>query len=110
MSDATYILAGHRRMTRSDVQGGSVIYDGATLPATVGAFEQEDPLMTGGHQPRTLGTVEIADCDLPDDTAFATDQPITVTDGAGNIRSCKIVGWKSGVPLWQLTVHDVNQG
>jgi hypothetical protein len=110
MSDATYILGGHRRMTRSDVQGGRVTYDGATIAATVGAFEQEDPLMTGGHAPRTMGTVEIADCDLPDGVDFASDAPITVTDGAGNIRSCKIVSWKSGVPIWQLTVHDLNQG
>lgn len=97
-------------MVQSDVQGGSVEYGGETMDATVGTFELEDPLMTGGHSPRLIGMVEVADEDLPDDTAFATDQEVLVTDGLGRKMNCKLVSWKPSGPLWQLTVHDLNQG
>ena len=111
MGDAAYILAGHRSMTQSDVQGGSAEYNGEKgIPATIGTFEIEDPLMTGGHSPRLMGVIEIADEDLPADSELATDQEITVTDGLGRDRDCKIVSWKQSGPLWQIAVHDLNQG
>lgn len=110
MSDASYILDGHRQMVQSDVQGGTVHYDGETLDATIGGFDMEDPLMTGGHAPRLTGTVEVADEDLPDGFEFASDQEITVTDGLGRTRDCKLVTWRQSGPLWQLVVHDINQG
>lgn len=112
MSDSAFILGGFRQMSCSDVQGGSVSYGGVTFPATVGIFDVENPLAAagGGHSPRLLGIVEIANEDFPFPAGLATDQEMDVTDGAGVVRYCRVVSWTNLGPLWQVTVADLNQG
>jgi hypothetical protein len=116
MADSDYILGAFREMTTSDVQGGSASYGSVIFPCTVGVFNLENPLVAagGGRSPRMMGVIEIASEDLsvPDWqwNGFATDQPIDVTDGNGNVRACKIDSWRNVGPLWQLTLVDLNQG
>ena len=57
-----------------------------------------------------LGTIEVADEDLPDGVTIVHDEPIDVTDGMGRLRHCRIVSWASVGPLWQITVVDLDQG
>jgi hypothetical protein len=113
MTDSDYILSGFREMTRSDVQGGSATYAGVAFDCTVGVFDLENPLFAagGGHSPRLLGTLEIADEDMPEGMEpIATGRPIDVTDGMGRLRHCKVVSWSTVGPLWQITVADLDQG
>ena len=113
MGDAAYILGGHREMAKSDLQGGTAKFSKFTCPCTVGIFDTEDPLVAagGGHSPRLMGVVEIADEDLPDEPfPLSTGIPVTVTDGTGTPRACKVDSWRNLGPLWQLTVIDLSQG
>ena len=115
MSDSDYILGAFREMTRSDLQGGLCEFTGAipgvSFYCTVSVFDLENPLVAagGGHTPRMLGTIEIAQEDFPEGTVFslATGLLVDVTDGAGVLRHCKVDSWKNLGPLWQITVVDL---
>lgn len=114
MADSDFILDAFREMTTSDLQGGTANYGGVIFPCTLGVFDLENALVAagGGRSPHTVGVIEIANQDFPTDAppTFATDQPITITDSFGNVRSCRIQSWRSVGTLWQLTVIDLNQG
>jgi hypothetical protein len=113
MGDAAYILSGHRQMVDSDLQGGTANFGAFTSPCTVGVFDLENPLLAegGGHSPRLMGVIEVADEDLPESGfPFSTGQPVTITDGTETPRACKVESWRNLGPLWQVTVVDLSQG
>ena len=112
MNFAVIQLTAFRQMVASDLQGGTVTYAGAdipAIPATVGTFRVQELLTEGGLTPTLIGDVQVATADIGA-IVFKSGQKITVTPKLGAARSCKIVEVVPTGALIHLTVSDVNQG
>ena len=64
------------------------------------------------EQDRDYWWVMVADAAnaIPTGACFSTGQRVSVTDGAGVTRDCKLESWRAVGPLWQIAVVDVNEG
>lgn len=110
MSDAAYALRGHRQMLQSDLQGGSLAFNGRVFPATIGAFTIDQRLRPdgGGFSPLLTGQASIAFEDLGD-TVFKRGQFVTVAPNTGSSRDCQIESVVDTGAIVTLNLLDKNQ-
>ena len=110
MSDASYAACGFREMVKSDLQGGTLNFLNAAYDCTVGTFQKQDMLVSGGITPMMIGDAQIALADLPADFELTLGLKITVIPNTGRVRQCQLHSTQNSGPLINLLLRDINEG
>ena len=110
MSELSYVLAAHRKMVASFLQGGAVTYAGQDYPATVGAVDRIQVLRAdgGGLSPMLLGQFTVAAEDIGN-IEFKRGQRVTVTPKSGMTYTGQVFSTTLHGPLVLVTVNSSEQ-
>lgn len=107
--DGSFATMGLRLMQGQDLRGGVILWQGKTIPASIGDFSAKQDLMAGGFSPHVSTTITVALCDLVG-LSPKSSQLITVTPNYGPARDCKIETVRFQGPLVDIDVIDESEG